>query len=244
MRTSFWKLSWICTRDNNNLDLLLTSEENVINRVEIRAPISNSDHNAIFFSVVLNTGQYEDNLVKYAFYKTDFRKFRDGILEVDWEREFCNLSMIEMTERFNTFMMDKIKECVPLLKNSRNRRVPKWMTNAVKQLRRKQERMWKKYKMSGLYTDYEEYKVVRNKATQGYKVAIKSFETKLAKNVKNDPKSFYSYLNSSKQEKDGIKSLISAKKELIIDKELMCNMFNEFFNSVFTDENMDMTNRK
>jgi len=48
------------------------------------------------------------------------------------------------------------------------------------------------------------YKSPLNKATKVYKKAKRDFECKLARNIKKNPKSFYSYVRSKARTKDKV----------------------------------------
>jgi len=87
-----------------------------------------------------------------------------------------------------------------------------------------------------------EYKRSLNKSTQPYRKAKIKFENKLAKDVKQNPKSFYSYVRTKSKTKDKVGSLKSKSGQSIIDDDGMCNVLNEQFQSVFTKEsNCDAT---
>lgn len=51
-------------------------------------------------------------------------------------------------------------------------------------------RMWSKYKKSQIYIDWVEYKRASNRALKDYKKAKKTYEMKLVKGIKNNPKAF------------------------------------------------------
>jgi len=71
-----------------------------------------------------------------------------------------------------------------------------------------------------------EYKIAQRKAVKEYKNAKKQLESKLARD-KTNPKGFYAYARA--------KSKVNG--QLVSEKEEMCNLFNEYFGSVFTSEN-------
>jgi len=85
--------------------------------------------------------------------------------------------------------------------------------------------------LSGTYNDYVEYKLVRNKATQEYRLAVIEFEKKLASNIKEDVKSFYAYVNRNSNGKIVVDSLVNDCNELVVDREVMCKMYNDYFTS-------------
>jgi len=66
-----------------------------------------------------------------------------------------------------------------------------------------------------------------------------NFENKLANNIVQDSKSFCAYVRSKSKTKDSINALKSSGGATITDHEEMANVLNEFFSSVFTDEDLN-----
>ena len=230
------------TRGEAILDLVLSTEQNLIRELEIRAPVANSDHNSVCFKVLCKVSDLASDVVKnnvrYAYHKTDIIKFKDALFKWNWKEKLCNLSAVKMVDVFNDFMHDSMAVCIPAMKAKNKRQFPRWMTHRVKHIRKNKEMMWRKYKLSGTYNDYVEYKIVRNRATQEYRLAVYEFEKKLASNIKNDVKSFYAYVNKDGIASNVVASLVNDSNEVVVEKEIMCKMFNEYFSSVLTNENM------
>jgi len=82
-----------------------------------------------------------------------------------------------------------------------------------------------------------EYKIAQRKAVKEYKDAKKQFESKLARDIKTNPKSFYAYVRLKSKIKDSVGPLKNSTGQLVSEKEGMCNLLNEYFGSVFTSEN-------
>ena len=105
---------------------------------------------------------------------------------------------------------------------------------------RKKTKTWKKYRQTGNAEDHERYRKALNKATKTVKKAKGDFEIKLAAEIKNDSKSFFSYARSKLRTKEQIGPLRDTNGNLIEEPKLMAILLNEFFSSVFTTE--DLTN--
>ena len=96
--------------------------------------------------------------------------------------------------------------------------------------------MWIRYRASQSYNDLVEYKIAQNKAVKEYRKAKKQFERKLAKDIKSNPKSFYAYVRSKTKVKEVVGPLRDTSNQLVSDNEVMCEILNEYFGSVFTSE--------
>ena len=63
---------------------------------------------------------------------------------------------------------------------------------------------------------------------------------RLAKNIKNDSKSFFAYIRSKQRTKDKVGPLRNQDGALVIDDQAGADLLNKYFSSVFTQE--DLTN--
>jgi hypothetical protein len=69
------------------------------------------------------------------------------------------------------------------------------------------------------------------------KKAKRAYEQKLAKNIKEDCKSFFAYVNSKKRSNNSIGPLKNSNGEVLNDSKEKAALLNSYFASVFTKEN-------
>src|SRR6267154_2572726 len=124
-------------------------------------------------------------------------------------------------------------------KINKSRKFPVWMTKDAKKQRKNKVRMWKRYKEDKSYNNLVEYKLVLNRATCTYKSVKADFESKLAKNIKSNPKAFHNYIKSKSKTKEKGGPLKDESSSVISDSNGMCKMLNNYFSSIFTSENID-----
>ncbi len=67
---------------------------------------------------------------------------------------------------------------------------------------------WRKYKDTGLHGDWLIYQEERNKATKEIRDSRRSYEKKLADNIKKNPKAFYKYARQGMKSKDKVGPLV------------------------------------
>ena len=154
---------------------------------------------------------------------------------IDWDVSFRDLGVEDMWNKFCEVLNSAVDKFVPTQK-SKIRKYPQWMTRAAIRACKLKTKMWKKYQNSKLYNHYVEYIMVANKCTYECKHAKRSFETKLAKDVQTNPKAFYSYIRSKSKTKDKVGPRKDKNGQIVIDDLGMCNILNDHFRSVFTDE--------
>src|SRR5215469_1947322 len=177
------------TRGDNILDLVMTSNEDLIDNLRVEESFSTSDHGIIRFNV--NVGSiYEDNVRKqFNYFKGKYDAMREDIREIDWQVRFNNLSVEEMWKEFKEVLYKLREESIPVMKRRNTKQ--KWVTKEVTKCRRAKEKSWKKYIKSGKNADeYKNYVEKLQDADKINKQAKVEFEKKLASNIKKDSKSF------------------------------------------------------
>ena len=65
------------------------------------------------------------------------------------------------------------------------------------------------------------------------------FEERLSVNIINNSTSFYSYVKSKQRSKDKIGPLKNDRGEMMMKDEQMCTVLNDYFLSVFTEEDVE-----
>lgn len=95
-----------------------------------------------------------------------------------------------------------------------------------------------KYRQSKEGKDYMEYARARNAAKREARKALKEYEREIAKQAKHNPKKFYQYVNSKLHTKSNIADLRVDNGSMVEDDTQKATMFNNFFGSVFTKENL------
>ena len=104
---------------------------------------------------------------------------------------------------FKNELLFRRDEFVPVKVVKHGKRPP-WLKRKVKKAIDKRHKFWKEYKINPSYENMVRYKSKRNEVTVDIRKAKADFELKLAENIKEDPKSFYSYVRSKSKSKGGI----------------------------------------
>ena len=98
--------------------------------------------------------------------------------------------------------------------------------------------VWRVFRHTRKDEDYANYKEALNLATTEIRKSKRTFEKKLAGNVKNYSKVFYAYVNSKQKVRDKVKPLENNRGNIISDGFQMAEILNEYFSSVFTTEDI------
>ena len=228
------------TRGENILDLILITEEHMIEDTTILPPLSNSDHNVISFSLIVEERLSDDSTVRIVGYnKADWEGIRDVLGRVEWDEWLTDKATTEENLETFTNILESACKGIPTRKKTRRKRSV-WMNRKARKAIRKKTKTWKKYRQTGNAEDHDRYRKALYMATKTVKTAKGDFEIKFAAEIKNDSKSFFSYARSKLRTKEQIGPLRDTNGNLIEEPKLMAILLNEFFSSVFTTE--DLTN--
>jgi ribonucleases P/MRP protein subunit RPP40 len=232
-----------CTRGKNVLDLVLTSEENMVENLTVGEPFGSSDHQIIRWDFISCKGPHRnlsEAVKSYDYFKADYDKIRDECKEIDWTRvmqeQNVELAWMAFKESLET-LRDKR---VPIrgLKNGKGK--CKWVTKAVLRTRRAKMKAWNKLQHQKTERNLANYKHKLSIAVAACTRAKRNYEQKLASDVKNNSKSFFAYVRSKQRTKERVGPLKGSNGKVVVDDEETASLLNTYFGSVFTVE--DKTN--
>ena len=86
---------------------------------------------------------------------------------------------------------------------------------------------------------HKDYLVYANQRKAKVRHAQMQYEQKLFKRLHSAPKAFYGYVRSKKKVKDHIGPLENSSGSLTSDNQEMAEILSKFFQSTFTDENLE-----
>ena len=124
-----------------------------------------------------------------------------------------------------------------IINTSKIRSSPVTLDKTLHFLLREKRYLFKIYKKYKTKTTLYNYNIARNRVSYKIKSMKISKESKIAKNIKQNPKAFYQYVASKTLKKETITELENEKGVLINNDQEKCEILNNFFSSVFTNEN-------
>ena len=163
---------------------------------------------------------------------------RKYLAKLDWNNMLMNKTTIECWNILK-YEIESIKDnFVPLKKKQGKRSRKKHLSKeAIRKIVFKQT-MWRVYRRTRKDEDYANYKEALNVATTEIRNSKRTFEKKLARNIKNYSKSFYGYVRSKQKVRDKVRPLENNRGNIISDGFQMAEVLNEYFSSVFTTEDI------
>ena len=215
------------------LDLVITSEPEMIDFVSVLDKFSSSDHNLVQWEVKLSPVVSAFNSFRLDYSRANFDGIRQSLRGMDWQ----SILQGDANNQWSTFLSilkELESQFVPLRKSNKSRRKVPWMTYKAVKLVNRRNKLYKKYKSAR----HPAYAKAAREATREVRRAKRNFEKKLSENIDTDRKSFYAYVRSRSRAKEVIGSLTDDGGTTTVLPEALAEKFNTYFSSVFTTENM------
>ena len=225
------------TRGENVLVIVLSSQKEFIDNVRICEPLGCSDHNQIYFIMKVKGEQNRKIRYRKNFHKGRYKDMRKYLAKIDWNNTLENKTAKECWNILKSEIDCIVEKFVPLKKQGKRSKKKHLSKEAIRKIKYKQM-MWKTYRHNGSEEDYAIYKEALNQATAEIRNSKRSYEQKLAFNIKHDSKSFYAYVRSKQKVQDKVGPLEDSDGKIITEGFLMAENLNEYFSSVFTREDI------
>lgn len=220
---------------NNILDLVLSNNENILN-VENLGPLGNSDHVMLLITTNHGLDEEETSYTKFDWRKADYRAMNEELSKVNWT-EKLNGNIEKNWQELKTSINQSINKNVPKINATRNPSKPIWFNSYIKRLLNKKTRYYKLKKKTGREEDCKKYDVIAKETKKAIQRAKRKIEVNIAKKTGNDGKrKFNSYLKSKLGKNTGIGPLIDTQKNTVTDPKAMADMLNNYFGSVFVED--------
>ena len=129
-----------------------------------------------------------------------------------------------------------MKKHVPIsIIDPTKRKRPLWMNPTCLGKVRKKHAAWKRYLETKSGADYLKYTRARNQSRKATRQAQKTYETKLAKDIKNNNKPFWKYVKSKTKVKSKISDInVPGTDRKATSDEEKAEVLNKYFKEVFT----------
>ena len=208
-----------------------------MDNVKIHEPLGNSDHNQIHFDINVKSESKNKKTYRRNFHKGNFKDMRKYLAKLDWNQMLMNKTAIECWNILKYEIESIIDKFVPMKKQGKRSRKKHLSKEAIRKIVFKQT-IWRFYRRTRKDEDYANYKEALKLATTEIRKSKRTFEKKLAGNIKNDSKSFYAYVRSKQKVRDKVGPLENNMGNIISDGFQMAEVLNEYFSSLFTTEDI------
>ena len=110
------------TRGENVLDIVLSSQKELVDTVKIHEPLGNSDHNQIHFDINVESESKNKKTYRRNFHKGNYKDMRKYLAKLDWNNMLMNKTSIECWNILKCEIESSIVKFVPLKKQGKRSR--------------------------------------------------------------------------------------------------------------------------
>ena len=146
------------------LDIVLSSQKEFVDNVEIQEPLGSSDHNQLHFNINIKSDKTKVKQCGRDFRKGNYREIRKNLAHIYWDEKMKNKTATECWDILRGELDTAIDSYVPMKKQGKRSKKKHLSKEAFRKMRYKKN-MWRVYKHTGKDKDYEVYKEALNAAT-------------------------------------------------------------------------------
>ena len=218
------------------LDLILSTEEGMVHNLMHYPPLGDSDHDCLRFELNCYKEDVEE-MLQPNYYKARYEIIRERLKDVDWI-PMLRGKFLDSYYLFETVLTDAMTGCVPDKRKGKKKK-NMYMTLDAIQMKDRKNKLWRRYKKSGLEYDLTKFRQVKNQLRSLTRRLRRAFESDIARDAKRFPKKFWSYVKSRTKTRSRIPILRRENGTTASTSKEKAETLNEFFSSVFTDEQLD-----
>ncbi|GAB0209154.1 hypothetical protein GRJ2_003381100 [Grus japonensis] len=222
------------------LDLVLTNKEGLVGNVKLKGSLGCSDHKMVEFRILRAARRAHSKLTTLDLRRADFGLLRDLLGRIPWEKALEGRGAQESCLVFKGHLLQAQERCIPTKrKSSKNTKRPPWMNKELLgKVKQKKEayRGWKQGQVA-----WEEYRETVRAARDQVRKAKALTEISLARDVKDNKKSFYRYVSDKRRTRENVGPLRNDTADLVTKDMEKAKVLNNFFASVFTGKRSSHT---
>ena len=226
------------TNKPSALDWALTYNEDLVENLDVQAPLGLSDHSLVSFTFnCISNKPGTDDSMRRSYYNGNYDEMRKDLSFIDWDKEFHGLNAQQCWDNIQSKINGLIERHIPMKKYTTSKSPP-WYGRTVRDLSDKKKKAWNKYKKRPTPETWASYANHRNILTHHIESSKSDYDNKIASEIKDNPKQFWKYVNRKTKSKGKISSLINSEGDLVTDDAGKAEILNKQFVSVFTVEDM------
>ena len=232
------------THDDNILDVVLTTDVNIVDHVRPDVPFGASDHAMVLFSVTfVSDSQYRVDESPFCVYNwdlADYDAIENDLLDVDWySLVTMHPSAPHLWDEFMSILYATIEWHVPKRNSAKHRNTRKPYTRSTRDLRKclaKKRYLWRQLRNNKCDTQvrvkYRECVCLWRSLVQQQQMRV---EERLIES--NNMSSFYKFVNKRSSNHVAIGPIIDRDKVVVTDNYDKACVFNDYFTSVGQTDN-------
>ena len=197
---------WRMGQKASLLDLVISKSLNLIRGLRLATPIGKSDHGVLVISLDTTPGENPLKL-RRNFRTINCPKLIEAANVMDWPTQG---DTEEIWGQLKQNIVTLSNVFAPL-KTAPKHQKPLWWKSSVSRAMRRKRAAWSRFTSTGGFKRHLQYIRFRNAAEKTKRRCQRTFESRLARNAKRNPKAFFRYSQSKRATKESVGSLMDDK---------------------------------
>lgn len=218
------------------LDLVITDKEGAIGDITRLPGLGRSDHDMLLFEVNCDPYRRPPPKPRPNYARGDYESIRQHIKDSNLTNLCVPLNVHESEKLISETIKTAVTYFVPWTKSSSFKGTAP--CKKTKRLRRRKYQAWKVWDESHVSDDHKRYRKKCNDLRNFTRNKDRRKEKLIAQNAKNSLKAFWRYVNSKRCTPESIGVLERSDGSLATSNKEKAEILNNFFGSVFTQENI------
>ncbi|KAJ3665857.1 hypothetical protein Zmor_001324 [Zophobas morio] len=214
----------------STLDLIITSDDDLLANLEYLDPVGNSDHVVLKVNMQICTFRRE-RTVSFLRTVTDYKSVNEDLKKLDWFTLLSDQSIEQNWQVFKNVLRSTVSKHSAVITVKRSSTKP-WITAKILKLVRTKRALWRKFKRSSSDTDYKIHRDFSNRLLTTIKDARIAYERRIADH--NDVKRFYKHVRNQISGSVTTPQLKDENGRVIEDCASVAEIFAQTFSSAFT----------
>ena len=233
----------ITDRTATVLDQIVTNCPNFIKGIDVSPPVSTSDHCTVAAQLnfkIKNDPAYQRTIWQYK--DANFQEFRTALLNANFDDCFVSNDVNEACNIWTEIFLNSARTCIPNRVITIRPKDSPWYNNALRKLKRRMQRCFRKYKQTNSDEHWTIYKNARNEYQRHLNEAEIDYNKKLSNTLatsKNQKKWWNIIKSMLGKGKDTSYPHLNVNNQMVTDSEQKATEFNKFF---LSHSNIDLTN--
>ncbi|GAB0189098.1 mitochondrial enolase superfamily member 1 [Grus japonensis] len=221
-------------------DLILTNKEGLVGDVKLKGSLGCSDHEMVEFRILRAARRAHSKLTTLDFRRADFGLFRDLLGRILWDKALEERGAQDSWLIFKGHLLQPQEQCIPAKrKSSKSTKRPPWMNKELLGKVKHRKEAYRGQKQGQVA--WEEYRETVRAARDQARKAKALMEISLARDVKDNKKSFYRYVSDKRKARENVGPLQNETGDLVTQNMEKAEVLNDFFASVFTGKCLSHT---
>ena len=225
------------TRGGNVLDLVFTSDDEMVRGVEVGLALAGSDHGTVTFEVMVgNDPEKFDFTRKLNLRRANFDRFVRSLQETEIHPDAVSVEAmwLDLKAKYQAIQAS----CIPFRRIGGSAKVnPSWFNREIAAAILERKGLYRAARADPSPHAHLLLARQRRLVKSLVRRAKASEEQRVARACRDSPKEFYAFVNRHKVRKP-LGPLQSVTGELVTEKASIAREFNQYFSSVFTDEDL------